>query len=258
MLKLVIAAAHALNKGHRAGDRFVRGTNDFPFLPKHALKLESGNHVPVDPVTIAGSAHRIESLKTTCYDDCVSLARCFFRDLAQANRILRALVLTNCATLVLEIQAVGFINRVKRHVVLGVAPDNGARGRAFLKTYAAICTFLRIDMERFADKAVRESAVAVYALELCIQVNSNPGFLNYLQESLFHRTGAALLTLVSSLAAKLNGMTAKEASLFHQFHINIQLCQFPCGCQAGNASTDDQDLLGCLTRRILSMTLFQK
>jgi hypothetical protein len=113
-------------------------------------------------------------------------------------------------------------------------------------------------MERFADKAVRESAVAVYALELCIQVNSNPGFLNYLQESLFHRTGAALLTLVSSLAAKLNSMTAKKASLFHQFHINIQLRQFPCGCQAGNASADHQDLLGCLTRRILSMTLFQK
>jgi hypothetical protein len=258
MLQLVIAAANALNKGHGAGRRSVRGTDDFPILSKHAFKLESGHYVPVDSVPIAGSAHWIESLKTTCHDDCVSLARSLFRELAQANRILRALVLTNCATLVLEIQAMGLVNGVKWQIVLGVAPDNGARGRAFLKTDAAVCTFLRIYMKRFVDKAVGEPAVAVYALELCIEVNPNPGFPDYLQESLFYGTGAALLTLVSSLAAKLNSMTAKEASLFHQFHINIQLCQFPCGCQAGNASTDHQDLPGCLTGRIFSRTLFHK
>jgi hypothetical protein len=52
-------------------------------------------------------------------------------------------------------------------------------------------------------------------------VNLNPGFLDDLQEPLFHRAGTTLLALVSGLAAKLNGMATKEAALFHQFHINI-------------------------------------
>jgi hypothetical protein len=108
------------------------------------------------------------------------------------------------------------------------------------------------------DKAVGKPAITVYTLQLCVEVNSDSGFLNHFQESFFYRAGAALLALVSSLAAKLNGMTTKEASLFHQFHIDIQLGQFPGGCQTSNATTDDQDLFGCLTGRILFRTLVQQ
>jgi hypothetical protein len=221
MVHFVITATHALNKCNAVGGAVVRGTKNFPFLPKHALELKGRNHVPVDSVPIARSSYGIESLKTTCYDDSIGLTRGLFRDLVQANRILRTLVLTDCAALVFEIQTVRFVNSIQRHIVLGIAPDNSAWGRAFLKTNTAICTFLGVDMKRSMDKAVRESAVAVYALQLCVEVNSDPGFLDYLQEPLFHRAGAAFLTLVSSLAAKLNSMATEEASFFHQLHINI-------------------------------------
>jgi hypothetical protein len=166
MLKLVISAPYALDKGDGARDRFVRGTDDLPFLTKHALKLEGGNHVPVNPVPVAGSAYGIESLKTTRYDDCVGLARTLFGDLTQANRILRALVLTDRTTLVFEVQTMAFVNGIKRRVVFGVTPDNCACGRAFVKTEAAICTFSGVYVGRFLDKIVGKSAVAVYSLQL--------------------------------------------------------------------------------------------
>ena len=104
-------------------------------------------------------------------------------------------------------------------------------------------------MKRSMDEAVRETAVSVYALKLCIEVNSDSRLLNYVQEPLFDRAGTALLALVSGFAAELNGMATEKAPLFHQFHVDIQPGQFPGGRQAGNAAPDDQDLLGCPTGR---------
>jgi hypothetical protein len=108
-------------------------------------------------------------------------------------------------------------------------------------------------MKRSMDKAVREPAVSVYALQLGIEVNSDSGFLDYLQQPLFDRAGGALLALVSGLATELNGMTTEKAPFLHQFHFDIKSGQFPGGCQASNAAPDDQDLLGCLAGRALSV-----
>ena len=112
MLQLVIAASYTLNERDAVRGRFVRGTEDLPFLPEHVFELESSNHVSVNPVTVAGPVHRIESLKTTCHHDCVGLTGSLFPNLVQANRVLRALVLADPATLILEIQTTTFINGI--------------------------------------------------------------------------------------------------------------------------------------------------
>jgi hypothetical protein len=113
-------------------------------------------------------------------------------------------------------------------------------------------------MKRSMDKAVREPTVSVYALQLGIEVNFDSGLLDHIQEPLLDGACPALLALVGSLAAELNGMSTKKPPFFHQFHGDIQPGQFPGGCEAGDATTDDQDLLGCITGRTCFGTVVQK
>jgi hypothetical protein len=79
-------------------------------------------------------------------------------------------------------------------------------------------------------------------------VHPDPGFLDDLQEPFLNGTGAAFLTFVGCLAAKLNRMATQETALFHQVHIQIQPCQFPGHAQAGNAAANDKDAPSAWTR----------
>jgi hypothetical protein len=88
---------------------------------------------------------------------------------------------------------------------------------------------------------VKKSAVWAYLFEFRLQVNSDPGFLDDLQEPFLDGTGATLLTFVGCLAAKLNPMPTQETALFHQIHIHIQPRQLPGRSQTRDSATNDEN-----------------